>query len=367
MARTKRAAAGRKLRYGADVIKAYGNEPVLTEIDCTKPDYESKLGEALNWANAVFDQKDWKRFALEAAKMYNLPHDGYADIKDVAFFNVGKLAWVWLGGAKLSEGAVERYKARWNAIATSYLHGPLQVEVKTGDKQISPGERMKLATESVICSLDKIMDDESYQDVALLLRQNTIYPNTVKAYYKPHLDELNLIGKDEQVTEGYRNWTRKRVRLAKEWLEKLLGELDNMKANAKAGRKTRKKKVKTASELVRKVKYLSRDDKLNIVSVSPAEIVGASAVLVFNVKYRKIEVYQAKLGGVLTIKGTKIMDFEDSASYRKTLRKPEQQLKTIRSMSRFTQVEREIKSIKATEQKCRGRLSLDTLILKAFK
>ena len=70
---------------------------------------------------------------------------------------------------------------------------------------------------------------------------------------------------------------------------------------------------------------------------------------------------------MLTIKGTKIMDFDDNASYRKTLRKPEVQLKTIRGMSRFTQVEREIKSIKATEQKNRGRLSTDTLILKAFK
>ena len=48
-------------------------------------------------------------------------------------------------------------------------------------------------------------------------------------------------------------------------------------------------------------------------------------------------------------------------------RKPDVQLKTIRSMSRFTQVEREIKAIKATEQKCRGRLSADTLLLKAFK
>lgn len=367
MARTKAAATGRKLRYGAEVIKAYGNEPILTEIDCSRSDYEAKLGEALNWANYVFDAKEWKRFAIDAAKMYKLPYDGYADIKDVAFFNVGKLAWVWLGGAKLSEDTVERYKARWNAIATNYLNAQLSVEVKSTDRQISPGERMKLSTDSLICSLDEIMDAETYQNPNLLLRQNSIHPNVVKNYYKRQLDELELIGKDEQVTEAYRNWPRKRVRLRKDWLANLISELDNMKANAKAGRKTRKKKVKTASELVRKVKYLSRDDKLNIVSVNPAEIVGATSVLVYNVKYRKLEVYQAKMGGVLTIKGTKIMDFDDNVSYRKTLRKPEQQLKTIRSMSRFTQVEREVKSIKATEQKCRGRLSLDTLILKAYK
>lgn len=367
MARTKSAATGRKLRYSAEVIKAYGNEPILTEIDCDRPDYETKLGAALNWANYVFEQKDWKRFAIEAAKMHKLAHDGYADIKDVAFFNVGKLAWIWLGGAKLSEDTIERYKARWNAIATNYLNGPISVELTNAKRQISPGERMKAATDNLICTLDKVLDEEVYPDPGKLLRQDAFHTNVIKNYYKPKLDELELIGKDEQVTEGFKNWPRKRVRLAKEWLEKLLAELGNLKANTKAGRKPRKKKMKTASELVRKVKYLSRDDKLNIVSVNPAEIVGASAVLVFNVKYRKIEVYQANLGGVLSIKGTKIMDFDDNNSYRKTLRKPDQQLKTIRGMSRFTQVEREIKSIKATEQKCRGRLSLDTLIIKAYK
>ena len=367
MARAKKSTAGRKLRYSAEVIKAYGNEPILTEIDCARPDYESKLGTALNWANAVFEQKDWKRFAIEAAKMYKLPHDGYADIKEVAFFNVGKLAWVWLGGAKLSEDTIERYKTRWYAISTNYLAAPMAVEVSNAHRTISPGERMKLSTESLICTLDQIMDEEVYPDPGQLLRREAIHTNVVKNYYKPKLAEFNLIGKDEQVTEAFRHWHRKRVRLAKEWLEKLLTELDNMKANTKAGRKIRKKKVKTASELVRKVNYLSRDDKLNIVSANPAEIVGAGSVLIYNVKYRKIEVYQAKLGGTLTIKGTKIMDFDDNASYRKTLRKPDQQLKAIRSMSRFTQVEREIKSIKATEQKCRGRLNTDTLIIKAYK
>jgi len=367
MAKVKQSATGRKLRYSAEVIKAYGNEPILTDIDCARSDYESKLGAALNWANYVFDQKDWKRFAIEAAKTYKLAYDGYADIKEVAFFNVGKLAWVWLGGAKLCEDTIERYKARWDNIATSYLNAPAAVEMSNVDRQISPGERMKISTENLIASLDDIMDKETYPDPSQLLRQAAIHANVVTNYYKPKLAELELIGKNEQVTEAFHNWPRKRVRLAREWLEKLLAEVGNLKANAKAGRKTRKKKVKTASELVRKVKYMSRDDKLNIVSVSPAEIVGASAVLVYNVKYRKIEVYQAKLGGVLSIKGTKIMDFDDNASYRKTLRKPEQQLKVIRGMSRFTQVEREIKSIKATEQKCRGRLSTDCLIIKAYK
>ena len=367
MAKVKQSETGRKLRYSAEIIRAYGNEPILTDIDYTRPDYASNLGNALNWANGVFDQKDWKRFALQAAKTYKLHYEGYADIREMAFFNVGKLAWIWLGGAKLSEDTIERYKARWDKIATSYINVTIAVETSNVDRQISPGERMKIATENLIASLDDIMDKETYPDPSQHLRQAAIHHNVVTNYYKPKLAEFELIGKDEQVTEGFRNWPRKRVRLAKEWLEKLLAEVGNLKANTKAGRKTRKKKVKTASELVRKVKYMSRDDKLNIVSVSPAEIVGAGAVLVYNVKYRKIEVYQAKLGGVLSIKGTKIIDFDDNASYRKTLRKPEQQLKGIRSMSRFTQVEREIKSIKATEQKCRGRLSTDTLIIKAYK
>ena len=171
MARVKQSATGRKLRYSAEVIKAYGNEPILTEIDCDKPDYESKLGEALNWANYVFDAKDWKRFAIEVAKVNKLQYDGYSDIKDVAFFNVGKLAWVWLGGAKLSEDTLERYRARWDAIATNYLNGPAQVELSNVDRQISPGERMKIATDNLICSLDEIMDKETYPDPSQLLRQ----------------------------------------------------------------------------------------------------------------------------------------------------------------------------------------------------
>ena len=367
MARGKKSNTGRKIRYAADIIKAYGNEPLLTEIDCTRTDYESKFGEALNWANAVFDMKDLKRFALDAAKMFKLPHDGYSTIKDTAFLNVGKIAWIWMGGANLSADTIERYKVRWNDITTSYLSNPTSVELLKSERKISPGERMKTATDNLIATLDDVIDLEKWDNPGQLLRQAAIHTNIVKSYYKRHLDELELIGKDDQVTESYSNWNRKRIRLAKEWYISLLGELDNLKANTKAGRPARKKKVKTASELVRKVKYLTRDDKLNVVGINPVEIVGATSVLVYNVKYRKIEVYMAKVGGVLTVKGTKIQDFNPNVSFRKTLRKPAQQLKAIRAHNKFVQAEKEIKAIKATEQKCRGRLTLETLILKAFK
>ena len=63
------------------------------------------------------------------------------------------------------------------------------------------------------------------------------------------------------------------------------------------------------------------------------------------------------------MKGTSILDFDESKSVQKTLRKPEQQLAEFMKTTKV-QIRKHMESIKTTETKLNGRCNEDTLLLR---
>jgi len=132
---------------------------------------------------------------------------------------------------------------------------------------------------------------------------------------------------------------------------------------AKVNRKPRAKKSKPVEKIVEKLKYLKQDDKLKLVSISPADIVGAKELWVFNIKTRKLGKYMTSEFGELSVKGTSITGFDESKSVQKTLRKPEEQLKEFKAAGKVA-LRKFLEDIKAVDIKLNGRINEETVLLK---
>jgi hypothetical protein len=134
----------------------------------------------------------------------------------------------------------------------------------------------------------------------------------------------------------------------------------------KAQRKPRAKKQKSAAQVVGKVTYMPRDDKLKVVSINPDQIVGAAQLWVFNVKTRKLGVFHAADDSGLMIKGTTVKNFDEKTSKCKTVRKPEQKIPEVIAAGKVA-LRRVLEEIRAKDSVLKGRLNKDTLLLKVVK
>ena len=175
-----------------------------------------------------------------------------------------------------------------------------------------------------------------------------------------------------QLKEGYAHLKKADIKKFRTAIEELMGALDFIIDQAKATRKPRKAKPKSADKLVEKLKFLKADPKYNLASVNPTDVVGASELWVFNVKTRKLGKYVAsnidptgtgRPGSGLQVKGTTIIGFDEAQSIQKTLRKPEEQLKAFKAAGKVA-LRKFLDDIATTDTKLNGRCNPDTVLLK---
>ena len=206
----------------------------------------------------------------------------------------------------------------------------------------------------------------------------------IKALYEGELQEAQLIQKlptpgeinrckDEheadmlqQLREGYSHLTKADAKTYLEALETLHGACNVVIDAAKANRKPKVRKAPSKEKLIAKIKYKERDDKLQIVSVNPLELIDATEIWVYNTKTRKLGKYIAdELQKVITVKGTTLLGYDENKSIQKTLRKPEETLKEFKKASKV-KLRKFLDEIKTTDIKLNGRLNADTIILKVY-
>jgi predicted class III extradiol MEMO1 family dioxygenase len=168
-----------------------------------------------------------------------------------------------------------------------------------------------------------------------------------------------------QLREGYSHLTKKDAKTYLEALETLHGACDLVIDAAKATRKPRKKAPPSKEKMVAKLKYLERDDKLQIVSVNPLELIDSKEVWVYNIKTRKLGKYVADEHATIRVKGTTLLHYNEKSSIQKTLRKPDETLKEFKKASKV-KLRKFMDEIKTTDIKLNGRLNADTIILKVY-
>lgn len=233
-------------------------------------------------------------------------------------------------------------------------------------------------SEEIDAAIDSwILDPEAFDPKAFkivnLLRgkgAKAAHARYIKGFFTRGHEELLELASgnaDEQLREAYKHVSRKNVKKLIEFYESIMSACEQIAAEQKVLKKPRAKKVKPAEDLVKKLKFCVKDDKLAIVSVPPAQIVGAQGVAVYNIKTRKVGYYISKSSEGFSVKGTSLVNFSDKSN-QKTLRKPPEQLKEFKEQNTQKRFETWFaKNVKTTETVLNGRFNEDTVILKVFK
>lgn len=217
------------------------------------------------------------------------------------------------------------------------------------------------------------------------MKVSQAHARKIKKFYESELEEAQLIQKlptpgeinrikDErekdyaqQLREGYSHLTKADAKTYLDALETLVGACDVVIDSSKATRKPRAKKAPSKEKIIAKLKYKDRDDKLQIVSVNPLELIQSTEVWVYNVKTRKLGRYIAdEYAKTMSVKGSAIVGYDETKSVQKTLRKPEETLKEFKKAGKV-KLRTFLDEIKTTDIKLNGRINADTVILKVHQ
>jgi hypothetical protein len=188
----------------------------------------------------------------------------------------------------------------------------------------------------------------------------------IRDWYAGNLAELEELAggqADEQLREAYSHRSKKQIRKLIDFYTEVNSACNMLMQESKINRKPRAKKVVPADKIVAKLKYKKTDEPLKLVSINPADILGAKELWVYNTKSRKLGKYVADSYQELGVKGASITGFSESDSVCKTLRKPVEQLKEFKSAGKVA-LRKFLEDIKATDTKMNGRINEETILLK---
>ena len=188
----------------------------------------------------------------------------------------------------------------------------------------------------------------------------------IRDFYSRNLTELlELAGgkADEQLREGYSHRSKKQIKSFIAFLQEIESACNMLMQEAKVNKKPRAKKAVSKDKIIAKLKYKKSDEPLKLVSVNPADIIGAQELWIFNSKTRKLGKYVAAEFQELGIKGTTITGFSEMKSVQKTLRKPAEQLKAFKEAGKVV-LRKFLEEINAVDTKMNGRINEDIMLLK---
>ena len=283
-------------------------------------------------------------------------------------FNQGRDTATWLGSeiAKvIAEGKDD-------------IDDSAPVEVKATGPVITIQERVRdaamLMTEELENAYEAFqLDPEGFDPKAFkvlnLLKgkgSKAAHARIIRDFYARDLAELEELasGKgDDQLKEGYSHRTKKQIKAFIAFLKEIESACTMLMEEAKINRAPRKAKVVSKDKLVAKLKYLKSNEPLKLVSINPADIIGAKELWTYNTKNRKLGKYVAADFHDLGVKGTSITGFDEVKSVQKTLRKPLDQLKEFKAAGKV-QLRKFLEDINAVDTKMNGRINAETILLK---
>lgn len=333
-----------------------GPEPVLkgkvSNIDLIR---------AFNWYNYHYTVKDSKKWLLAYMKSKNYTASDIAFIEKCSDTNLTQnmcsTAKLLMNGVVLKHNLDGKIKSLLSSKVahvevkfTSYRENTLLANLHDLEDKFTAGNYKPVEVGS-------IGQGASKTDVESALK-----------YYNDLLNELMSIDNDKQLKEAYSHLTKKHRKTYIEFVQKIIYNLSDVKTARKPRvvKKARKKKVKTAQQIVKKLNYLPVDTVTQVESIDPATVIGSTILWTFNTKTRKLVKYIAKNGQTLSIKGTSVQNFDEVKSFVKNVRKPATILHLLKDNPKSV-VEKLVTAIRARPSKARGRINNKTLLLRVFK
>jgi hypothetical protein len=344
--------------------------------------YQWAVYETLRHYGYFYDSKDSFKWAAEWIKA-NMEKEALREFKasqDRLFpMTAGGLCKIMLNGGKITEKArsiVDR------EISAARKRGIIALTEKTEEDSLPQkktiADIMKENTSNFIAQIEGVLDDR-YRGVWQDVDEYSVYNElkrmdlpavTAKAivdYYTPIRDEIDeLINqKTPDLVEGYRNLSAKEKRDYLKLLNNIIEDAERYQQSKKAVRKTRAKLPKSASQQVSKVKYLKESNEFKLTSIDPSKIVGADTVYLFNTKSRQVICLTTNDAGGFKVQGTTIQNFDEKASNRRTIRKPEEFFTEFMKATKSKSVQ-QYNALTTKPAPANGRINEHMIILKAY-
>lgn len=366
---------------------AFGTEPTWSnQNDLSEAEFKSAVGSALNWYNYFYDKKDGKKTLVDYLKKHDYDKETIKYVQKAPDWSIGSTVSAICkmrnnGLVRSAHGANcdDFFEKRLSEIVK--LGKEAVVEVEEDNKPQGVVLSIKQRVTDTAAALSEPIEDaieefssNGYKgefDTFAYLRKEQVKGMIAKRmldFYAGEADELEeaLEGKDEQLVEGYSNFTKAELKRFAKFMRSICDDLDRWVNNQKATRKPRKTKAKPISKVVEKVKYAKSNADYKLQSVAPETVVGAMQLWVFNVKYRTLGVYNAETRNGLTFKGTTIQGFDQKISVKKKLRKPDEVLQRCLSGGKIV-LRKLMDEVNAKESALNGRVNEETILLRVIK
>ena len=354
-------------REKADKISAMfkgGDEPETNAFN-----YRVSLMKALNWYNISVDLKTVRSYVndylISTERKQLIPIMNQVpdyDVRSLGFLCRLKMRGQYL--EELHELSIEEIVGK---LLTSIDSAPKQVQVVKKVKVDNTYELSVEYSEAFEEAIDNFVKDKKSDFIALDYLKSKDIPAPVSKkigqYYASMVSELKEAQVDEDLQEGYSNFTTSQLKKFITLVESMVTAC-NQQVQSVRVKKPRTAKPVSPIKLVSKLKYLKEFVDLGLKSIQPTSIITSSELWTYNTKYRKLAIYKAEKGSKLSVKGTSVLGFDVTLSQQVMLRKPNDFFKNtpIAKMALMASM-KELKSKSVTP---RGRMSEDTILLGAW-
>ena len=351
-------------------LTAFFNKPVPEVMEEPKPNRElsdDDLGVILEWYFNNQSQKDSDQYVLDYMRYtYNLDLVVPYNRRHTKRF--GFLCRIMMNGSILPDE---------ESIAFDKMSFEVRTIYKTNSRKAKP-----IPKDSIIDKANDfiyLFDDALEQFVASGFNIkgyfNYLPFETLKGVHARYVIESlsklrdDFIGalttNDDDLKEAYGHFTKPQMKKIIGCYDDVILKCEGIVGVSKVNRKPRKRKKKSAEELVGKVKVCREFNELELKSIEPTLIIGAQQVWVYDTKYKKLGLYLAKDSAGFTVKGTTILEFDEIKSTQKIVRKPKEVLTEVKNGGKDI-INKVLLSLKTKEQKLTGRLNENVLLLRVI-
>lgn len=336
-----------------------GDEPVTVT--------EENYSRALSWYSYTWDVDKGREYLLEYLKAKKAPRNELMYIrrcpKERIITTACWQARMMTNGNTLPPSSQEYFKDRFAFMLEAGRLTREEVKVEKSDKP-SIQERTQNKNRQIFADCESEVIDQQ-KSIYEYLQRHEVTPSAATfmlSKFQPIYDEV--MSDDPEVKEGF----GKRLKAERKYWQGIIDDLERYVGNKKAVkiRKPKAKKVKAAIDVVKKLSYQKEDPSLKIVSINPAEIIGAQQLWTYNTKYKKLTVFYAVGPAGFTVKGTTLYGFDEKTSVSKRLRKPQEAISELLVAGKVT-LRKFMDNLTTSASLPKGRLNSDTILLKAVK
>ena len=356
-----------------------GSEPSWSDQDSSNEKLD--IIKTFNWYNYNCNRKDAREFVIDYLKKIGRNREEVNSIKSL-HETIFPAQFGWLS-RMISLGFIPSEKTKTYftttyrkvlsevdkevavAVVDTAPTNTISIQQRIVEKAgVESGELDGLIDDFVISRCKKEIDMESYFKSRKL--SSVVLKKICDTYIVRGAEISEVItSKDAQTIEGYSNFTKPELRRLKEFIDTIVATANKGSMENKPTRKARKVKEKPASVVVAKVQYMKDFAELNLKSVLPEKIVGASQVWLYNTKTKLLGMYNADNAKGLTVKGTTVQNFNIETSSGKRLRKPEVTVKQVLDGGKIV-LKKLLDGLTTKPAELTGRINSDTIVVRVI-